>query len=242
MKERCAGECVLPRASFGAAGHGRGGNGHRQTYQVRRAVGPDAVAGPGGEPLTNGATSEVTGSGQGVHAFAGVARDVFADERLGPGGLQWPPSPWAGTRPRCSRTTSTCSRPRHVAVIVLQVPTGLIGKGWCTAGPPSRCPGTPGDAGRPLRAAASHPPVHAGGTDARGLQRTRPWADNDRFTAQIADAAREITRRGGHDRQSGELRPGVPGQLGALTVPCRSAPRPRSTTPGSTGGRWPATS
>jgi hypothetical protein len=99
--------------------------------------------------------------------------------------------------PRCSRTTSTCSRPRHVAVIVLQVPTGLIGKGWCTAGPPSRCPGTPGDAGRPLRAAASHPPVHAGGTDARGLQRTRPWAYNDRFTAQIADAAREITRRAG---------------------------------------------
>lgn len=106
----------------------------------------------------NGATSEVTGSGQGIHAFAGVARDVFADERLGPGGLHWPPSPWAGTRPRCSRTTSTCSRPRHVAVIVLQVPTGLIGKGWCTAGPPSRCPGTPGDAGRPLGAAAAARP------------------------------------------------------------------------------------
>ena len=44
---------------------------------------PTPPAGPGGEPLTNGATSEVTGSGQGVHAFAGVARDVFTDERLG---------------------------------------------------------------------------------------------------------------------------------------------------------------
>ena len=31
----------------------------------------------------------------------------------------------------------------------------------------------------------------------RGLQRTRPWAYNDRFTAQIADATREITRRAG---------------------------------------------
>jgi hypothetical protein len=78
MKARCAGACVLPRARPGAGGHGRGGNGHRQTYQVRRAVGLDAVAGPGGEPLTNGATSEVTGSGQGVQACAGVARDVFA--------------------------------------------------------------------------------------------------------------------------------------------------------------------
>jgi hypothetical protein len=70
----------LTRARPGAGGHGRGGNGHRQTYQVRRAVGPDAVAGPGGEPLTNGATSEVTGSGQGVQACAGVARDVFAGD------------------------------------------------------------------------------------------------------------------------------------------------------------------
>ena len=31
----------------------------------------------------------------------------------------------------------------------------------------------------------------------RGLQRTRPWADNDRFTAQIAGTTREITRRAG---------------------------------------------
>jgi hypothetical protein len=100
MKARCAGACVLPRASFGAGGHGRGGNSHRQT--------------------------------------------------------------------------STCSRPRHVAVIVLRVPTGLLGKGWCTAGPPSRCPGTPGDAGRPLGAAASHPPVHAGGTDAGGFNAPIP--------------------------------------------------------------------
>jgi hypothetical protein len=74
MKARSAGACALPRASFGAGGRGRGGNGHRQTYQVRRAVGPDAVAGPGGEPLTNGATFEVTGSGQGVHAFASSCR------------------------------------------------------------------------------------------------------------------------------------------------------------------------
>jgi hypothetical protein len=69
---------------------------------------------------------------------------------------------------------------------------GLV-HGWATIS----LSGHAGDAGRPLRAAASHPPVHAGGTDAGGLQRTRPWADNDKFTAQIADAAREITRRAG---------------------------------------------
>lgn len=182
-----------PRARPGAGGHGRA-----ETVTGRRTK----SAGPSARTLSRvpAANRSLTAPPPRSPAQARAsrpARDVFADERLGPGGLQWPPSPWAGTRPRCSRTTSTCSRPRHVAVIVLQVPTGLTGKGWCTAGPPSRCPGTPGDAGRPPGAAASHPPAHAGGIDREGFNAPVPGADNDRFTAQIADAAREITRRAG---------------------------------------------
>jgi hypothetical protein len=150
MKARSAGACALPRASFGAGGRGRGGNGHRQTYQVRRAVGPDAVAGPGGEPLTNGATFEVTGSGQGVHAFASSCRYLpDCSERAGV---------------RLGHHLAVRARPETLVVRWrLPLLTHLF-----------------------MREAQM-----------RGLQRTRPWADNDRFTAQIADATREITRRAG---------------------------------------------
>lgn len=65
-----------------------------------------------------------------------------------------------------------------------------------------------------------------------GFNAPVPGVDNDRFTAQIADAAREITRRAGTTANPANYAQRFLARLGALTVPCRSAPRPRSTTPG----------
>ena len=214
-------EDVSFKVRFGAGGRDRGGNGYRQTFEVRRATGPDAVAGPGGELLTNGATSEVTGSGQGVQAFAGVAGDVFAGDGSALEAYE-ASFTLGGYAPEMFQNHVNLFETRHVAVIVLEVPTELMGEGlvhgWATISLYGHAPETQvARWGLPLL-------THLFMREAQmreDFNRTPPWGDNDRFTAQIAAVVRETTRRAGTTANPANYAQRLLARLGPLTLPYR---------------------
>ena len=212
-------EDVSFKVSFGAAGHDCGGTDHRQTFEVRRATGPDAAAGATGDLLANSVISQVTGSGPGVQAFAGVAGDVFAGDGAA---LEAYEASFTLGRytPEMFANHVNLFEGRHVAVIVLEVPTDLIGHGlvhgWATISLYGHSPQTQvARWGLPLL-------THLFMREAQmreDFNRTPPWGDNDRFTAQIADVVKETTRRAGTTANPANYAQRFLARLGPLTLP-----------------------
>ncbi len=81
-------EEVAFKVRFGAVDHADGdGHRHRQTFEIRRATGRAAVRGWEGEPVAKGYTGEVTRTGAGAMAYAGLAPDLFAGDAAALGRL-----------------------------------------------------------------------------------------------------------------------------------------------------------
>ena len=110
--------------------------GGAQSFSVRRATGQDAISGSAGDLLVEGVTSEVTKGSQGTLAFAGITWDVFAGDGTA---LEAYEADFAKGEytPRHFQNHSNLFAGRRIAVIVLEVPTELIGtgqvNGWGTA-------------------------------------------------------------------------------------------------------------
>ncbi|MFZ0630256.1 MAG: DUF4331 family protein [Acidobacteriaceae bacterium] len=128
-------EEVTFRFRFGEPRHADGAeHTHIQPFVVRKATGDSALRGDAGEILVEGETSSVA-TNAGLRAYVGIAPDLFAanagfrpwittfykDHRYDGDALLHQQNPFAGW---------------NVTVIVLEVPTELIGKGrvnaWAT--------------------------------------------------------------------------------------------------------------
>lgn len=128
-------EDVSLKVSFGEAAGGQSGARSAQSFSVRRATGQDAISGSGGELLAEGVTSEITKGNQGSLAFAGITWDAFAGDGTA---LEAYEADFAKGEytPQHFQNYANLFAGRHIAVIVLEVPTELIGtgqvNGWST--------------------------------------------------------------------------------------------------------------
>ncbi|MGA7354552.1 MAG: DUF4331 family protein [Candidatus Cybelea sp.] len=67
------------KVRFGEPTHAAGDiHEHVQSFEVRRAVGADALQGVGGDLIASGTTGQVVRAQNGVKAFAGLAPDMFS--------------------------------------------------------------------------------------------------------------------------------------------------------------------
>jgi hypothetical protein len=205
-------EDVSFKVSFHAAAGG-------QAFAVRRGSGPDAVRGSGGDLLAEGMTSWPTDGAQGSRAYAGVSQDVFAGDGTALEAFE------AGFArgdytPADFENHSNLFAGRHVAVIVIEVPTELIGtgqvNGWATISLFGHAPETQvARWGLPLL-------THLFIRDDRMREEynhTAPSADNALFRAHIGDVVCETARRAGTVSDPQAYAERVLARLGPLTLP-----------------------
>lgn len=70
------------KVRFGDPTHAAGdAREHVQSFEVRRAVGADALQGVGGDLIASGTTGQIVPAQNGVNAFAGLAPDLFSANR-----------------------------------------------------------------------------------------------------------------------------------------------------------------
>jgi hypothetical protein len=195
------------------------GAGPAQSFAVRRATGQDAVCGSAGELLAEGLTSEVTGGTLGTLAFAGIATDVFAGDGTA---LEAYEADFAQGEytPQHFQQHANLFAGRHIAVIVVEVPTELIGAGqvhaWATISLYGHAPELQvARWGLPL---LTH--LFIRNNEMReNYNRTAPSGDNAPFTTQIGDVIRETARRAGTVTDPEAYAARVLARLGSLTLP-----------------------
>ncbi|HEX6519380.1 MAG TPA: DUF4331 family protein [Streptosporangiaceae bacterium] len=211
-------EDVSFKVSFGEVADAQGDAG-TQSFSVRRAVGQDAVGGSAGDLLAEGVTSEVSKGSQGALAFAGVSRDVFAGDGTA---LEAYEADFAkgDYTPQHFRNHANLFAGRHVAVIVVEVPTELIGagqvNGWATISLYGHAPEMQvARWGLPL---LTH--LFIRDNEMReDYNRTAPSGDNAPFTARIGDVVRETVGRANTVTDPGAYAGRVLARLGSLTLP-----------------------
>lgn len=208
-------EDVSFKVSFGGAADAASG----QSFAVRRAAGEDALSGSAGDLLAEGMTSgAVKGDGD-VLAFAGVVHDVFAGDGAA---LEAYEADFArgGYSPRHFGEHANLFEGRSVAVIVLEVPTGLIGAGrvnaWSTISLYGHAPETQAARwGLPL---LTH--LFIRDDEMReDYNRTTSSGDNAPFVAQIESVISETVRRAGTAADPEAYAGRVAARLGSLTLP-----------------------
>lgn len=213
-------EDVAFKVRFGDVVHRYGPSSHAQRFEVRRSVGADADHGVDGETIAQGFTNEVTPvDGRGIRAFAGVACDVFAGDGAA---LESFEKAFAAGRytPEAFTNRANLFRSRHIAVIVLDLPTDMIGEGrvhaWTTLSLYDHAPEMQvARWGLPL---ITHLLIRD--ADMReDYNRTSPSADNSRFTDHILDVIRETTRRAGTAADPEVYAQRVVDTFGTLTLP-----------------------
>ena len=212
-------EDVSFNVRFGNAVYRDTENDPGQTFEVRRATGPDAAAGPGGELLAKGVTCQIAAGNGGMLAYAGVTRDVFAGDGTA---LEAYEAAFAQGKytPGAFQNHANLFATRHIAVIVVEVPTELIGKGlvhgWATISLSGHAPETQvARWGLPLL-------THLFIRDPQmreDFNRTTPSDDNDPFTSHIANVVRETTRRAGTAADPASYAQRLVARLGTLTLP-----------------------
>ena len=133
-------EEVAFKVRFDAVQHAEGdGRAHVQRFRVRAARGAEALWGEAGEELITGETGKpaTRGGGPGVRAFAGIAPDLFAGDALALHTYLAAFYDQQRFDPDAFLHRQNYFAKRNVAVIVLEVPTPVIGAGkvhgWATA-------------------------------------------------------------------------------------------------------------
>jgi hypothetical protein len=102
---------------------------HVQSFEVRRAVGADALQGVGGDLIASGTTGQVVRGQDGVMAFAGLAPDFFFAD--GPELVSFIDAFFTkGTfTPQTFVNRQNLFEKRNNTAIVLEIPTAWIGGG-----------------------------------------------------------------------------------------------------------------
>src|ERR1700722_17895696 len=109
---------------FGEPSHAAGDiHEHIQSFEVRRAVGADALQGVGGDLIASGTTGQVVLAQNGVKAFAGLAPDMFSANHA------LVPFIAAAFTPQAFANPQDLLLKRNVTAIVLELPTPWIGDG-----------------------------------------------------------------------------------------------------------------
>jgi hypothetical protein len=118
------------RVRFGDPAHVAGDiHAHEQSFEIRRAVGADALQGVGGDLIASGTTGQVVRAQNGVMAFAGLAPDMFSADGDAEVSFidafftngTFTPQAFGGRQQKFLK--------RNITAIVLEVPTASIGDG-----------------------------------------------------------------------------------------------------------------
>jgi hypothetical protein len=168
---------------------------HAQSYEMRRASGPEAASGAEGELVAAGRTGQIVEAEGGVKAFAGLAPDLFAGDASALGEFRTAFFEKGMFHPEAFQTRRNFFAGRNVTAIVLEVPTSLIGKGpvhgWATASLHGHAPEVQVSRwGLPLITNIFMPDPAM----REDFNRATPREDVSRFSAQIADVATKLTR------------------------------------------------
>jgi len=130
-------EEVAFKVRFGALAHDGDDHRHRQTFEIRRAVGAAAAHGFEGALLVTGQTGEIAEDGGGIRAFAGLAPDLFAGDAAALGAFRHALFQEGRFHPAAFQNRQNFFAKRNVSAIVLEIPSRLIGRdavrGWATA-------------------------------------------------------------------------------------------------------------
>jgi hypothetical protein len=213
------------KVRFGDVVHRDGPSDHAQPFEVRRAVGADADHGVDGDVIAQGYSNEIVPGDSGVRAFAGVAADVFAGDGAA---LESFEKAFVDGRftPEAFRSGVNLFQSRHIAVIVLEVPTEMIGQGqvhaWTTLSLYGHAPEVQvARCGLPL---ITH--ILIRDPDMReDYNRTAPSDDNTRFTDHMVDVIRETTRLAGSTADPDVYAHRVVDAFGTMTLPyCLGTP------------------
>jgi hypothetical protein len=109
---------------------------HVQSFQVRKAMGEDAVRGADGEVLIEGETGNLNAD-SGIRAYAGLAPDLFAGDAAALHAFMTAFHKEHRYYPDAFKNRQNYFGKRNVSAIVLEVPNLLIGRGmtnsWATA-------------------------------------------------------------------------------------------------------------
>jgi hypothetical protein len=131
-------EDVTFRFRFNEPFHGSADNPvHLQTYEVRRAIGTEALRGFAGEVIAKGTTGETVHGPKDVKAWVGLAPDLFAGD--GVAIIKFKSAFYAHNQfaPAEFESHKNIFGKRNVTAIVLEVPTAMIGRGkvraWATS-------------------------------------------------------------------------------------------------------------
>jgi hypothetical protein len=110
---------------------------HVQTFELRKSVGRNAVAGFSGELLHAGHTGGVTEAGSGIRVFAGLAPDLFAGDAAAFNKFRDALFKEHRLDVAFFQSRQNFFAKRNVTAIVIEVPTTIIGRGlvraWATA-------------------------------------------------------------------------------------------------------------
>jgi len=184
---------------FGAVFHGEKKNhAHPQSFEVRRASGPSATTGAGGELIAAGHTGRIVKAGAGLKAFAGLAPDLFAGDAMALGEFRTAFFEKDMFRPEAFQNRKNFFTGRNVTAIVLEVPVSMIGQGrvhgWATASLHGHAPEVQVSRwGLPLITNIFMPDQAM----REEFNRAAPVEDSSRFSAQIADVATKLARLAG---------------------------------------------
>jgi hypothetical protein len=193
---------------------------HTQLFEVRRATGADALKGSGGEVIVTGHTGEIAKADNGVIAFAGLAPDLFAGDAAALHALQdglYKDNRFAA---EAFQNRKNFFARKNVSVIVLEVPTALIGKGlvhaWATASLYGHAPEVQVSRwGLPLITHVFMPDPAM----REDYNRTTPSNDVTRFGPQIAQVAEKLSRLSGSAANSNDYARQLTARLCPTTLP-----------------------
>jgi hypothetical protein len=109
---------------------------HAQTFEIRRATGPNALNGAGGEIVAVGRTGEIVSTDGGISVYVGLAPDVFAGDAAALHVFQEALHNENRFAPEAFQNRKNFFAGKNVTAIVLEVPSTMIGKGavraWAT--------------------------------------------------------------------------------------------------------------
>lgn len=192
-------EDVTFKVRFGAPTHADGDeHKHVQTFEVRRAHGPDARKGAEGDLILSGSSGQIVTNSEGYLAYAGLAPDLFAGDAKALTGFR--KALWTENRfdPAAFQNRQNFFGKSNVTAIVVEVPSRLIGHGlvhsWATASLYGHAPEVQVSRwGLPLitHVFLSDPSLT---DEAEKYNRATPAEDAALFSKPIADFAEKVTR------------------------------------------------
>ncbi len=209
------------KVRFGAVAHADGDeHKHVQTFEIRRATGEAALRGPDGELIVTGRTAEIAETRTGLMAFAGLAPDLFAGDAAALGVFRNALFKESRFEPGAFQNHKNFFAKRNVTVIVIEVPSQLIGqgvvRGWATASLYGHAPEVQVSRwGLPLITNFFMPDPEM----KEQFNRAIPTDDQGRFTAQIAQITEKLTALAGSAASPAEYAKQLVARLFPTTLP-----------------------